>query len=93
MTLIRSAIRGLLGVADEKLAGEVRQALLRDDDYSTAGKPACDWEDKAAREALIDALARDAHAALLARRRPVASTATRGTSPSTRTRNSSPRPR
>jgi len=38
--------------------------LERDDDYSTAGKPVCDWEDKAAREALVDALARDAHAVL-----------------------------
>ena len=31
-----------------------------------AGKPACDWDDAAAREALVDALARDGHA-LLAR--------------------------
>lgn len=64
VTMIRAAIRGLLRVADETLAAELRGVLKRDDDYATAGKPACDWEDKAAREALIDALAHDAHAVL-----------------------------
>lgn len=64
VTMIRSAIRGLLRVATEALATELRGVLKRDDDYASAGKPACDWEDKAAREALIDALARDAHAVL-----------------------------
>jgi hypothetical protein len=38
--------------------------LKRDDDYRGTGKPACDWEDAAAREALVDDLARDAYAAL-----------------------------
>jgi len=46
------------------LAGRVRAALRRDDDYATVGKPACDWDDRAAREALVDALAVDALAAL-----------------------------
>lgn len=64
VTMIRSSIRGLLRVADEMLAAELRGALKRDDDYASAGKPACDWDDKAAREALVDALARDAHAVL-----------------------------
>jgi hypothetical protein len=64
VTMIRSALRGLLQVADEELAAELRGVLKRDDDYKAAGKPVCDWEDKAAREALVDALARDAHAAL-----------------------------
>jgi Transposase DDE domain/Transposase domain (DUF772) len=64
VTMIRSAIRGLLRVADEPLVAELRGVLRRDDDYASAGKPACDWEDKAAREALVDALARDAHAVL-----------------------------
>ena len=64
VTMIRSSIRGLLRVADEALAAELRKALKRDDDYASAGKPACDWDDKAAREALVDALARDAHAVL-----------------------------
>ncbi len=48
-----------------RVAGDgVRGVLGRDDDYVAAGKPACDWDDKPAREALVDALARDAHAAL-----------------------------
>lgn len=65
VTMIRAAIRGLLRVADEALAAELRSALKRDDEYATAGKPACDWEDKQAREALVDALAHDAKALLL----------------------------
>jgi hypothetical protein len=64
VTMIRSAIRALLRTLCEPLASEVREALKRDDDYLQAGKPVCDWEDKGAREALIDALARDAYAAL-----------------------------
>jgi hypothetical protein len=63
VTMIRSAIRGLLRVAGE-LATELRGVLKRDDDYAAAGKPVCDWEDKAAREALVDALARDAYAVI-----------------------------
>ena len=38
--------------------------LRRDDDYAAAGKPVCDYDDPAAREALVDALARDAMALL-----------------------------
>jgi len=64
VTMIRCSIRGLLRVADERLATELRGVLKREDDYASAGKPACDWEDKAAREALVDALARDAYAVL-----------------------------
>ena len=64
VTMIRSALRGLLRVAANSLAAELRGVLQRDDDYTAAGKPVCDWEDKAAREALVDALARDAYAAL-----------------------------
>jgi hypothetical protein len=66
VTLIRSAIRGLLRVAAEPLQVELRACCKRDDDYVTPGKPSCDWDDQAAREALIDALARDAHAILAA---------------------------
>jgi hypothetical protein len=62
--MIRSAIRGLLGVAGNPLALELRVVLKRDDDYSSAGKPMCDWDDRAAREALVDELARDAYALL-----------------------------
>jgi hypothetical protein len=65
VTMIRSAIRGLLRIANETLATEFRAALRRDDDYKDAGKPVCDWDDAAAREALVDALAKDGYAALL----------------------------
>ncbi len=65
VTLVRSAIRGLLAAADER-EGELRVHLRRDDDYRTAGKPACDYDDPAARAALVDALARDGHALLAA---------------------------
>jgi Transposase DDE domain len=64
VTLVRSAIRGLLGACDRVLEDELRGLLARDDDYATAGKPVCDWEDRQAREELIDALAKDAHALL-----------------------------
>jgi hypothetical protein len=42
----------------------VRAVLTRDDDYATVGKPPCDWDDKLAREELVDALVRDVNAAL-----------------------------
>ena len=66
---LRAAIRKLLAAADRDapgLAAAVRAGLARDDDYATLGKPPCDWDDRAAREALVDALVRDAHAALAA---------------------------
>jgi hypothetical protein len=65
---VRAAIRKLLAVADSadpELAGAVRTALTRDDDYASLGKPPCDWDDPKAREALVDdASVRDANAAL-----------------------------
>ena len=64
VTLIRSAIRGLLKLCDDGLASELRKCLRRDDNYSTPGKPPCDWDDAPAREALLDALAQDAYAIL-----------------------------
>lgn len=64
VTLIRSAIRALLRGVDEPLGAELRASCKRDDDYSAPGKPTCDWDDKAAREALVDELACDAHAIL-----------------------------
>ena len=57
-------------VADGELAAELRAVLRRDDDYASAGKPVCDYDDPAAREALVDALARDAHGAAGGPRRP-----------------------
>lgn len=68
VTLIRSAIRGLLKVADRTypaLAGALRAVLARDDDYADAGKPVIDWDDRSARDGLVDALARDGNACLL----------------------------
>ena len=64
VTLIRSAVRGLLKVVDPKTEARLRAVLKRDDDYAAAGKPVCDWQDEAAREALVDELARDAYAVL-----------------------------
>ena len=66
VTLVRSAIRGLLKTADAELEVVLRARLARDDDYSTAGKPVCDYDDASAREALVDALAKDAMALLVA---------------------------
>lgn len=64
VTLVRSAIRGLLRVADAGLAAQVRAVLVREDDYAAAGKPVCDYDDADARVAVVDALAKDAMAAL-----------------------------
>ena len=64
VTLVRSAIRGLLRVAGTELEDRLRDRLSGADDYAGAGKPVCDWDDPAAREELVDALARDAMALL-----------------------------
>jgi hypothetical protein len=64
VTLIRSAIRGLLSACDTGLETELRGLLAREDDYRSAGKPVCDYEDRDAREVLVDALAKDARALL-----------------------------
>ncbi|GLZ02479.1 IS1182 family transposase [Actinoplanes sp. NBRC 103695] len=64
VTLIRSAIRGLLKAAGPDLAGSLRAVLSAGDDYTSVAKPAVDWDDKAAREALIDSRARDGYALL-----------------------------
>jgi len=64
VTLVRSAIRGLLKAAGSQLGGQLRAVLARDDDYAAAGRPACDYDDLAAREQLVDALAKDAGALL-----------------------------
>lgn len=64
VTMIRAALRALLAVADPETGAGLRAVLKRDDDYASGGKPTCDWDDAAAREALVDALARDGYAAL-----------------------------
>ena len=63
VTLVRSAIRGVLGAAGDREPA-LRKVLRRDDDYRTGGKPAADWDDAAARAALVHALARDGEAVL-----------------------------
>ena len=66
ITLIRSAIRGVLAAAGADLAGSLRAVLEGDDDYASSAKPVLDWDDKTAREALIDSRARDGYALLSA---------------------------
>ena len=63
VTMIKGAIRGLLRACPPLLEAKVRGLLQREDDYRAPGKPACDWTDRAAREALVDALVRDAYRA------------------------------
>jgi hypothetical protein len=64
VTLVRSAIRGLLRVADADLQAQLRAVLAGGDDYAAAGKPVCDYDDADARAALVDALAGDGVAVL-----------------------------
>jgi hypothetical protein len=67
VTQLRASIRKLLRALDQAaspLAGIVRAALSRDDDYATPGKPPCDWDDPESREALVDDLVRDCLSAL-----------------------------
>ncbi len=69
VTTVRSAIVGVLREVTKRepaeLAKALRDVLKRDDDYTAAGKPTCDWDDEEARVALVDALTRDAYAVLL----------------------------
>jgi hypothetical protein len=62
VTLLGAAIRGVLRVAEGRLEAELRGVLTGDDDYASLAKPQIDWDDQAARAALVDARARDAHA-------------------------------
>lgn len=64
ITLIRSAIRGLLAAADGDLAERLRAVLSGGDDYRSTGKPVIDWDDKTARDVLVDSRARDGYALL-----------------------------
>jgi hypothetical protein len=68
VTMLRGAIRGLLRACPPELRAKVRAGLQREEDYAAPGKPACDWTDRAAREALVDALVRDAYRAHFALR-------------------------
>jgi len=64
VTMIRSAMRGLLNAADADLAKELRSVLSSGDDYASSAKPQIDWRDEQARSELIDSRARDAFACL-----------------------------
>jgi len=64
ITLIRSAIRSLLLVAEAELEAELRAVLSSGDTYESSSKPQIDWDDAGAREELIDSRARDAMACL-----------------------------
>ena len=59
VTVIRSALRGLLAVADAGLAGALRAVLSSGDDSAWTGQPQFDGDERAAREPLIDSRARD----------------------------------
>ena len=65
VTLVRSGIRGVFKAAGADLEAELRSVIGRDDDYATAGKPVCDYDDAVARKVLVDALAKDAMALLV----------------------------
>jgi hypothetical protein len=54
----------VLKVADERLEAELRGVLAGAEDYASLAKPQIDWDDQAARAALVDARAPDAHAVL-----------------------------
>ena len=60
VTLIRSALRGLLAAVDADLEDKLRACLKSGDDYATSAKPQIDWDDQACREQLIDSRAKDA---------------------------------
>jgi hypothetical protein len=64
ITLMRSAVRGLLKAADGELEGELRAVIKSGDDYASSAKPQVDWDDQDARDNLIDSRAKDAYACL-----------------------------
>lgn len=66
VTLVRSAIRGLLKVADPTLAAELRAMVKSGDDYASSAKPQIDWEDQQARTDLVDGRAKDGLAMVMA---------------------------
>ncbi len=65
ITLIRSAIRGLLKVAEPALGAELRSVMTSGDDYASSSKPQIDWDDTDARAALIDSRSADGYACLM----------------------------
>ncbi len=65
ITLIRSAIRNLLKVADSSLRDSLVRVLTSGDDYASSAKPTIDWDDTDAQIELIDSRAKDAYACLV----------------------------
>ena len=66
VTQLRASIRKVLNLLPKEASQKVRSSLKRDDKYDTFGKPPCDWDDKEAREVLVDSLVNDALLALCA---------------------------
>ena len=64
ITLIRSAIRGVLRSLSPEFEQKVRGAFTSDDSYKTSAKPSIDWSDASARAELIDSRACDGYACL-----------------------------
>ncbi len=64
VTLIRSAIRSLLRVAEPHLQSRLRAVLTSGDEYADSAKPNIAWDDEQARLELIDSRARDGYACL-----------------------------
>jgi Transposase DDE domain/Transposase domain (DUF772) len=67
ITQLRAAIRKMLAALRTDypvLAVEAKKVCVRDDEYLSAGRPPCDWDDRDAKEELVDALVRDANAVL-----------------------------
>lgn len=64
ITLVRSAIRGLLKAADAVLEAVLRGLITSGDDYASSAKPQIDWDDQAAREELVHSRAADGYAML-----------------------------
>jgi hypothetical protein len=64
ITLVRSAMRGLLKAADDGLEAELRAVIRSGDEYATSAKPQIEWDDQGARDELVATRARDAYACL-----------------------------
>jgi hypothetical protein len=64
ITLIRSAIRGLLRAADHVLRPPLRAVPASGDGYTDTAKPVIDWTAAAEREDLVGSRARDGYALL-----------------------------
>jgi Transposase domain (DUF772) len=62
ITLMRSAVRGLLKAAGAELEAELRAVIKSGDDYASSAKPHIDWDDQPARDELVSSRARDAYA-------------------------------